>query len=1070
MTAIIVSILAAPSRRKRAKSLRLPHYINAHTFGEHELEFYQPIDLFQTLHANTQIFGAHAIENRVVQFLATTAYQNLSTIRPPTLEPVGVISVEAPHYQNTNFFGSHEIEPILEEFPNWLFVDGLESYNEGTTAGNLNQRWTQSGGAVEWLSTGGRNGKGCIKRTTTSSNFWTPVFNGGEGVAAEGLFHFAFWARFPDGVPSSGARWFTYTTDGANNEALIRIGRNGRVHLTALRSASFSEPNFTVIAEEGGGAGLGYLADKAGQWVHVEGQIRLKGEEGSFQLWLDGEEILSHFGAMSEIEESPIHRMGLNSGGSPDNCEFDDFVCWQSVEDNVILDRIGITDQGYFKGHYIETFRPVANGDNVTLVPTSGANYENVNEVFQDGTSTEVVGESDGQYDLYVFPQIDEETASEDIIAVVPQGYFRHNASSMFMAFRSKVEGRLGSGPIIAAPSAYAHRAQFLRYDPTTFEDWTIEKFDEAQFGHQRVGGSGGLNRYFNTQYFVETVRGRGLTPPPEGDFYENAYITLTIKAGKVGEDLINFPTMVDLSRLPEEFLDRISETAGNLKAYDSNNIRMPIDIIRWDKDAGEGFVFCKVPTIYAAQDTTFQLRTYTGGSQPKPRAVDYGRMNVWADYECVLFFDDGDGWTDHASKTLFSAGTTAHNNDSRSYLDNNEGLFAGRALRLHNESSEATNFAVWGLLSGELEEVTFAASLMTTRQSTSANYGAGSLYNSANAAQRFSMGWRGSDSSGSDAMQAWDSTNSWLNATPRFIPDNDSERFRSHIQYSAASGGTRRHVINGPDGYVASAAFTSRPITDAVNIGRAQPNSSSEPGNFEFGFVYVRAEYLNDHWLRAEYDMLMGNLIDYDNVEEPIPGGVQHWNPDTSNPALSQTLILEDVAKLAASNWQWVSAKAYQPIEGKKYWEGHVIEGGAFAFGLGDQYATNDYLIGEQSGVVARHVTAGLRHNGRFHWGLVQTFIDTGFTFQTGDVVMLAFDADTGHLWVGKNGAWFNDVDPSTGSNPIRTMPNDATIQKFNYTPIYYPMVSVYDAAIAGRFQAAVQTYSPPSGFTAFD
>lgn len=37
----------------------------------------------------------------------------------------------------------------------------------------------------------------------------------------------------------------------------------------------------------------------------------------------------------------------------------------------------------------------------------------------------------------------------------------------------------------------------------------------------------------------------------------------------------------------------------------------------------------------------------------------------------------------------------------------------------------------------------------------------------------------------------------------------------------------------------------------------------------------------------------------------------------------------------------------------------------------------------------------------------------------KNGDVVMIAFDAENGHLWFGKNGEWFEAGDPAVGQNP---------------------------------------------------
>ena len=52
----------------------------------------------------------------------------------------------------------------------------------------------------------------------------------------------------------------------------------------------------------------------------------------------------------------------------------------------------------------------------------------------------------------------------------------------------------------------------------------------------------------------------------------------------------------------------------------------------------------------------------------------------------------------------------------------------------------------------------------------------------------------------------------------------------------------------------------------------------------------------------------------------------------------------------------------------------------------------------------------------------------DVDFFTSTGDIVMVAFDADTKKIWFGKNGTWSSSGNPSTGANPSYTYSGTAT------------------------------------------
>ena len=121
----------------------------------------------------------------------------------------------------------------------------------------------------------------------------------------------------------------------------------------------------------------------------------------------------------------------------------------------------------------------------------------------------------------------------------------------------------------------------------------------------------------------------------------------------------------------------------------------------------------------------------------------------------------------------------------------------------------------------------------------------------------------------------------------------------------------------------------------------------------------------------------------------------------------------------------------------------------GTFAMTSGKWYF--EYLIGgtatQQIGIVDvlgeqdSSAPGGSGHNGYIYLTNVSGNANTGHlyhngtasittwpTVTTGDIVTIAYDADTGKLWWGKEGTWFNDSsgntgNPATGANPAITV-----------------------------------------------
>lgn len=77
--------------------------------------------------------------------------------------------------------------------------------------------------------------------------------------------------------------------------------------------------------------------------------------------------------------------------------------------------------------------------------------------------------------------------------------------------------------------------------------------------------------------------------------------------------------------------------------------------------------------------------------------------------------------------------------------------------------------------------------------------------------------------------------------------------------------------------------------------------------------------------------------------------------------------------------------------------------------------------------------------------------------------IIMVAFDADTGNLWLGVNGTWANGGNPATGLNPTFVADSVAT---FKYVPTFCASVGATTNNIKPNFGQRPFDYTPPAGF----
>ena len=112
---------------------------------------------------------------------------------------------------------------------------------------------------------------------------------------------------------------------------------------------------------------------------------------------------------------------------------------------------------------------------------------------------------------------------------------------------------------------------------------------------------------------------------------------------------------------------------------------------------------------------------------------------------------------------------------------------------------------------------------------------------------------------------------------------------------------------------------------------------------------------------------------------------------------------------------------------------------------------ASSEYALGDTSASVA------YRSNGARLTGGTTTN-SWGSTYTTGDVIGVAFDADTGKVWFGKNGTWQASGDPAAGTNQAATLPTAV--------PFYFSAGGESGISISLNCGQQPFSYTPPSGF----
>ena len=228
------------------------------------------------------------------------------------------------------------------------------------------------------------------------------------------------------------------------------------------------------------------------------------------------------------------------------------------------------------------------------------------------------------------------------------------------------------------------------------------------------------------------------------------------------------------------------------------------------------------------------------------------------------------------------------------------------------------------------------------------------------------------------------------------------------------------------------------------------------------------------NYWVTNNISITAGST--YDSMKD-VP---TNTNSNTANYPTLNPLSKSSSSNISGGNLNWSSsAYNYQgatsttalPSSGKWYWETFITTGGTATsddMGIGVQalsFGTAPKDNGGGSGITNGAVIVSRRDSGSrlvVNNSTVQS--GTSYSFTTNDIIQVAFDADSGKIWFGKNNSYFDASGGTTGNPGSGTNPVGTLIAGSSYLPVWDGYTNTY--VIAANFGQRPFAYTPPSGF----
>ena len=346
-----------------------------------------------------------------------------------------------------------------------LFFDGFDHYNTETEMVN---KW------------GDKYEVGTIY-TTFSTSYGRRGTNGARFDYYTGSNHLIrYWTTNLDS-DSTGICGIAWKAQDPGNAYSSAYGAEG-MSLSDGASAQigwYLEPNGILRVRRGGHSstvlGTSSIQLSPDVWYYIELKATIHDTSGSFELRVNGVTVSSDNNIDTQnTANSTVDTLMLHCRPGGGNFVYIDDVYFANSQGSIANDFLGDVK--------IESLFPTGAGSNTNWTPSTGNNWECVDEVAPD-TGDYVYTTTSGLYDTYAFGNLT--SASGAILGVNQLLYTaKGDAGVKFIRPACRINSTNYEGNILHSLSdTYVYAKYFTELNPDTSSQWTISDINNAEFG-----------------------------------------------------------------------------------------------------------------------------------------------------------------------------------------------------------------------------------------------------------------------------------------------------------------------------------------------------------------------------------------------------------------------------------------------------------------------------------------------------------------------------------------------------------------------------------------------------------
>jgi len=217
-----------------------------------------------------------------------------------------------------------------------------------------------------------------------------------------------------------------------------------------------------------------------GVWYYVELKATIDNSSGSYELRVGGETWFSDSGIDTQnTANAYTDQVRIGCSSSFNAPYFDDLY---------ILDTTGSANNDFLGDVVVECIRPTGAGNQTDFTPSTGSNWQNVDDTTPDDDSTYNYHAPQGLPGTDLFTMGDLATISGAVFGIQPVMYVRKDdagSADIYSVIRTGGTDYAGSG--ISLPDTYIFHRDLLEENPDTATAWTVADIDGIEGGYRRT-------------------------------------------------------------------------------------------------------------------------------------------------------------------------------------------------------------------------------------------------------------------------------------------------------------------------------------------------------------------------------------------------------------------------------------------------------------------------------------------------------------------------------------------------------------------------------------------------------